>query len=1150
MRYLVMVILFCVSSLGVMAQDTPPVIHPGQTRVALSSYIFGDTVGDNLTAGPSATAWSVISEDNGGSIGGMNELFFTISNSGQISVLQPLNTAVVAYPITVTLTVRAYNNVGASADEIVTIHIYDTDGSGLVIGGGQNRFVLSNTDVGANVGAPIHSTGAPDTWFIAQQTNPIDLGNGLNERFFEIDFVGQLTVGKPLSAFFPPGSGFITVTLTIFAINNGGASDPVDVTITIAEAIGAGTLEISPGQNRSVLSSSPTGANVGSPIHASGGAEAWTIVNEVNPTSGGIPLNEIFFDIDSNGQLLVAQPLDSFFPGTTAPVVVTLTLQAFDGSGASLTEDVSVTILEDTSGGGGGVIVTAGQRRSIISSASVGDSVGSPLFATGVPVSWDIVSESNPTAGGVPANELFFDIDATGQVSVAQTLAPFFPGTPAPVEVVLTVRAVNNSGVSPSETVTITIIEDTGGGGSGSPVIAAGQSRNVLSSSAVNDPVGSPVFSSGAALAWTIVSETNPTAGGVPANEIFFAVDNGGQITVAQGLDAFFPGTPAPVVITLTLRAFNDSGPSADETITITIIEDSGASLSIPAGQSRNIISSADIGAAVGDPLAAAGSPTGWSIANQINPAVAGIGTNERFFDIDNQGQITVLKSLEPFFPEARGLSTTVTLTVEAVNDEGGNDQEDITIFIQEGDKPSIPGGQIRSIPSDVTPGSAIGDPIYADPAATYWTILAGNDEGAFDIDNSGLLTTNFFLDTVFGGGANPLSLTLTVQAGNETGLSAPTDIEIVIRFVGRCGYISPSQTRFVSAVATEGTTIGGVIDFHEIDAMWIQETYVDNGLNPDEVSTAFNVTSAGQISVLRSLGQFFPADSITKVQLVIRGHITTAGCTAFADEIVNIYVLPDTIASPDPDAPDDFSAAITDITLRACIREALGGVTQITANDVLSLDRLDCHCLGVVDLDGLNYFRNLVFLTLSNNMIQDIRPLASLILLEDLRLSGNLITDVENANPLASLEALRNLDLSNNQIRNTNAFSTLSAIEFLSLSDNNVCDITSLVALADSGALSTGDTVHLDGNHLTSTQAIQDIGTIETAGAFVSAFGQTSINCSAPFSVVQIEGWPFVSVLDFARIMEARGGCPQRSLIARSESSPTKRRPLWPPFL
>ena len=88
----------------------------------------------------------------------------------------------------------------------------------------------------------------------------------------------------------------------------------------------------------------------------------------------------------------------------------------------------------------------------------------------------------------------------------------------------------------------------------------------------------------------------------------------------------------------------------------------------------------------------------------------------------------------------------------------------------------------------------------------------------------------------------------------------------------------------------------------------------------------------------------------------------------------------------------------------------------------------------GIVSLEGMQYFKSLTSLTMSNNKIMNLGPLSSLKKLKSLSLSINLISSVA---PLVGLAALNTLLLSNNKITDVSPLKLLPALTTLHITGN-----------------------------------------------------------------------------------------------------------------
>jgi hypothetical protein len=287
---------------------------------------------------------------------------------------------------------------------------------------------------------------------------------------------------------------------------------------------------------------------------------------------------------------------------------------------------------------------------------------------------------------------------------------------------------------------------------------------------------------------------------------------------------------------------------------------------------------------------------------------------------------------------------------------------------------------------------------------------------------------------------------------------------------------------------------------------------------------------SGDQVSISGVLGNT-DANGIFFITVLDANTFSLDGSSGNGDWIPNaaaMWVLLDGTGAP----AEDFSQFISDPALVRCVKEALGltDADPLTEGQVVATTQLDCSCrndTAITNIEGLRFFVNLDFLSLANNLVSDILPVAGLTELTDLRLSGNLIIDVTDDNPLASLTALTTLDLSDNQIRDSNAFSTLQNIDFLSLANNDICEITSLVALTELGpdsGINAGDTIILDGNHLNNSQGLNDIAQLETSGAFIS-FNNIDGPCPTR-RILELANWPTWDVREFTELLNLRAPC------------------------
>ena len=139
---------------------------------------------------------------------------------------------------------------------------------------------------------------------------------------------------------------------------------------------------------------------------------------------------------------------------------------------------------------------------------------------------------------------------------------------------------------------------------------------------------------------------------------------------------------------------------------------------------------------------------------------------------------------------------------------------------------------------------------------------------------------------------------------------------------------------------------------------------------------------------------------------------------------------------------------SIPDPNLEKAIREALklSDETAVTQQEMQNLRVLDINGnRGITNLTGLEYALNLDYLSVGDNQIRDIHPLAGLINLTGLGLFNNEVQDIA---PLTNLTNLTYLDLGGNAIKTIEPLAGLIRLEGLALWGNEVQDIVPLTNL------------------------------------------------------------------------------------------------------
>ena len=157
----------------------------------------------------------------------------------------------------------------------------------------------------------------------------------------------------------------------------------------------------------------------------------------------------------------------------------------------------------------------------------------------------------------------------------------------------------------------------------------------------------------------------------------------------------------------------------------------------------------------------------------------------------------------------------------------------------------------------------------------------------------------------------------------------------------------------------------------------------------------------------------------------------------------------PPTVITP-PEQKPGAVVRIPDPNLRAAIAEALGKSpnASITVKEMEGLDNLGRgygRSRGIRDLTGFQFATNLKGVSLEDNQISDLSPLAGLINLRILGLGNNLVSDIS---PLKGLKNLTHLYLENNQVSDLSPLAGLINLRILAFSKGDVSDLSPLAGL------------------------------------------------------------------------------------------------------
>ena len=175
---------------------------------------------------------------------------------------------------------------------------------------------------------------------------------------------------------------------------------------------------------------------------------------------------------------------------------------------------------------------------------------------------------------------------------------------------------------------------------------------------------------------------------------------------------------------------------------------------------------------------------------------------------------------------------------------------------------------------------------------------------------------------------------------------------------------------------------------------------------------------------------------------------------------------------------------SFTDPGLEVAIRDEIGKPTgPIRFSDVAMITSLDASGQGIVDLEGIQYCTNLVWLDLGGNAITDLTPLCGTSL-HALNLENNGLTDAD-ISPLACLTSLMFLGLNNNQFVDIGCLVELENLLIVDVSDNQIVDIGWLVDLENLLGVLLGD--NYSGNNPLSEESIcETIPALEAQGVYV----------------------------------------------------------------
>ena len=674
------------------------------------------------------------------------------------------------------------------------------------------REVIENAAEDADVGLPV-TAGDDDTHHAATLTYSL---NGPDADSFKINrATGQIQVSA--AAMLDYESDKKTYMVTVTATDGSGASDSIDVTITVTDfeepPMLADTTDpefASATTTRSVAENTAAGEDIGDPVEATdldGDTLTYTLGGD----------DAASFDIDAaTGQLMTKAELD-FETAESHTVTVTASDGTEDGTDATITVTVMVTDENDAP-----EFASATATRSVAENTAAGENIGAPVAATD-----DDGDTLTYTLGGDDAAS--FDIaTSTGQL---MTKAELDFETDDSYTVTVTVTASDDT---EDATITVTVmVTDV----NEAPEFAlATTTRSVAENTAAGENIGEPLAATdvdaGATLTYSLGGDdaasfdiATSTGQLMTKAELDFEAEDSYSVTVTASDDA----EEAAIMVTIMVTDENDAPEFASATTTRSVAENTAAGMDI------------------GEPVEAT-DDDGDTLTYTLG------GDDAASFDIaTSTGQLMTKAALD--FEAKDSYSVTVTAS-------DGTEEGTVTVTVLVTDENEAPefasATTTRSVAENTAAGMDIGEPVEAtdvDAGATLTYTLGGDDADSFDIATStGQLMTKAELDF-----ETKDSYTVTVTASDGTEEAAIMVTITVTDENDAPEFASATTTRSVAENTAAGMDIGEPVEATDVDA-GATLTYTLGGDDADSFDIA---TSTGQLLTKADL-DFETADSHT----------------------------------------------------------------------------------------------------------------------------------------------------------------------------------------------------------------------------------------------------------------------------------------------
>ncbi|WP_146413189.1 cadherin domain-containing protein [Crateriforma conspicua] len=737
------------------ANDTVPVINPGQTFAVSESAPNGTAVGNATATDPDGTlqGWTITAGNGDG-------IFAINASSGQITIADNTNLdheSTDSY----TLTLQVSDGANTSATQTVTINVTDVNDVVPVIDAGQTFTVAENVADNHVVGTATatDSDGTLQGWTITA-------GNG--DGIFAINATnGQITIADNTNLDHESADSY-TLTLQVGDGANTSATQTVTINVTDVNDV---VPVIDAGQTFTVAENVADNHVVGTATATDpdGTLQGWTI------TAGNG--DGIFAINASSGQITIADNTNLDHESTDS---YTLTLQVSDGANTSATQTITINVTDVNDVV---PVINAGQTFTVAENVADNHVVGTATAtdSDGTLQGWTI------TAGN---GDGIFAINASsGQITIADNTNLDHESASSHT---LTLQVSDGANTSATQTITINVtdVNDV------VPVINAGQTFTVAENVADNHVVGTATAtdSDGTLQGWTI------TAGN--GDGIFAINASSGQITIADNTNLDHESTDS---YTLTLQVSDGANTSATQTITINVTDVNDVVPVIDAGQTFTVAENVADNHVVGTATAtdSDGTLQGWTIT---------AGNGDGIFAINaSSGQITIADNTNLDHES----TDSYTLTLQ-VND-GTNTSATQTVTINVTDVndvvPVIDAGQTFTVAENVADNHVVGTATATDPDGTLqgWTITAGNGNGIFAINaSSGQITIadNTNLDH-----ESTDSYTLTLQVSDGANTSATQTVTINVSDVNEAATGTPGITGSAMTGQTLSVDMSSVSD-------------------------------------------------------------------------------------------------------------------------------------------------------------------------------------------------------------------------------------------------------------------------------------------------------------------------------------------------